>query len=171
MTMLSVATAAAVPASVSMAVAVAAESTPSASQRIQLSGEARGTYVLRMANPDVGKTYLFTGIPGPLSPLGRSKLTGTIQAPGFIANGHSLGTLFVTNAYGSLTLRVTGPAHPGGPPYPSVFNYTITHGTGRYKGDTGTGYIALSLTPSPSTKPSTVPTGHFSMTFLSVPPP
>ena len=167
MTMLSGATAAAV----SAPLLAAAASTPAASQRIQLSGEARGTYVLKMANPDVGKTYLFTGIPGPLSPLGRSKPTGTIQAPGFIANGRSLGTLLVTNAFGSLTLHVTGPAHPGGPPFPSVFNYTITHGTGRYKGHTGTGYIALSLTPSPSLKASTVQTGRFGMTFLSVPPP
>lgn len=154
-------------------VPVAAESMPPASHHIQLSGGIQGTYVVRMVNPDVGKTYYFSGTPGQLSPLGRSKLIGGIQAPGFIANGHSRGALLITNSQGSLTLGVIGPAHPGGPPFPNVFNYTIIRGTGLYQGDTGTGYIALGLTPSPSAsaKPTTVQTGHFSMTFLTIPPP
>lgn len=154
---------------------VAADSATPATHHIQLSGEAKGTYSIPMSNPDVGKTYNFLGVRGPLKPLGRVKLTGKVEAPGFIANAQSHGTLVITNPHGSLTLQVTGPAQPGGPPFPSVFNYTITHATGRYKGDTGTGYIVLGLTPNstPTPTPATtsVQTGHFTMTFLSVPPP
>lgn len=48
---------------------------------------------------------------------------------------------------------------------------TITKATGKFRGDTGTGYIVLTLTPNSASPSALTQAGHFSMTFLSVAPP
>lgn len=153
------------------AAAVAAQ-VARATARAPLAGTVRGSYVERTANPDTGDAFSFGGS-GRLTPLGSVVLTGTIRSPGFVANGHSTGTLVLRGAGGSLTLSVTGPPQDGNTPVPEVFHYTIAGGSGHYKGDTGGGYIDLTLTPSRSSIDTLTQAGRFSMQFLTLtlPPP
>ena len=138
--------------------------------QIQLTGTVQGSYIERTVNPDTGHKFSFQGL-GELKPLGSVSLAGTIQSPGFIANGRSTGTLVLNGLDGSVTLSVTGPPQNGKTPVPDVFNYKITSATGGYKGDTGSGYIDLTLTPSGILTSALTQTGRFTMQFLTTPPP
>lgn len=165
---ISLLSAAAVPGAAAI---VAAQAGTTTSQEIHLTGIAKGTYHAHVANPDTGTTFTFFGRPSLIRPLGISILTGNIQSPGFIAHGQSHGLLVIANPSGSLTLRVTGPPQNGSTPVPDVFTYKITNSSGRFRGDTGSGYIVLTLTPNPTANIALVETGRFSMTFLTVAPP
>jgi hypothetical protein len=54
-------------------------------------------------------------------------------------------------------------------PVPDVFNFKITAGTGRYRKASGTGYIALTRTPS--TTATAAMAGTFAMNFMIFAPP
>jgi hypothetical protein len=140
-------------------------------ETVHLGGGAEGSYEAFSQLPDTGTTYKFSGTPGLITPLGKSTVNGTIESPGFIVNGQSHGTLTIANWHGTLTLQITGPSRPGGPPFPSVFNYTVAGGTRHYKGYQGTGYIDLTLTMTGEARSETEIVGHFSMSFLRFPPP
>jgi hypothetical protein len=165
-------------ASAAVVGAVAALATTDASAtKIHLTGTAKGSYHLSIANPDTGKEFTFLGS-GRVAPLGQVTLSGTIRSPGFIANGHSTGSLVLSTPKGSVTLELTGPPQNGTTPVPNVFSFQITKATGTFKSDTGTGYIDLVLGPArPAPTPSTgapnllVEQGTFTMTFLTIPPP
>ena len=161
------------------AVAAVVTTPPTTSHAIHLTGTAKGNYDVYTPNPDVGKDFTFSGS-GAITPLGQVHLTGHIHSPGFIANGHSTGLLVLSNPKGSVTLQVTGPNQTGSTPVPDVFSFKITSASGKFKGDTGTGYIDLQLSPAKTT-PTPVSSaaapnlpvvhGTFTMTFLTVAPP
>jgi hypothetical protein len=158
-------------------VLAALATTASSAAAVHLTGTARGTYHVSIANPDTGKDYTFLGS-GQIAPLGTATLNGAIQSPGFIAIGHSTGSLVLSTPKGSVTLNLTGPPQKGFTPVPDVFNFTITKATGTFKGDHGTGYIDLVLGPArPIPTPIgvapnlPVEQGTFTMIFLTVPPP
>jgi hypothetical protein len=150
---------------------------PTAGREIDLTGIARGTYHAHIKNPDTGKDFSFFGS-GQVASLGHVDLTGHIHSPGFIANGHSKGLLILSDPNGSVTLVLTGPAQNGFTPVPDTFNFKITNASGKFKGDTGTGFIVLELEPAktPPPPPAGAPTltaehGSFTMIFLTVAPP
>jgi hypothetical protein len=134
------------------------------SQVLHLDGMIKGTYHEHLPIPDVGKSYTFTGS-GQINPLGRSSLSGSVQTLGFIASGHAHGTLVLSNAHGSVTLQLTGPAQQGFASLPHTFSYTITSASGKFKGDTGSGMVALTLGTSKTATGSIVQTGSFTMVF------
>ena len=147
---------------------------PTSGHEIDLTGTVTGTYHVHSSNPDTGKDFSFFGS-GPVAPLGHVELTGHINSPGFIARGHSRGLLVLSNPNGSLTLAVAGPEQNGFTPVPDTFTFKITSASGKFKGDTGTGFMVLELNPSPI-PPAGASTlagehGTFTMIFLTVAPP
>jgi hypothetical protein len=150
---------------------------PTSGQEIHLTGTVKGTYHVHIINPDTGKDFIFSGS-GKIAPLGHVELTGHIHSPGFIYNGHSNGLLVLSDPNGSVTLAVTGPAQNGFTPVPDTFNHKITSASGKFKGDTGRGFIVLELdpaqtSPNPPAGATTLTGEHgtFTMIFLTVAPP
>jgi hypothetical protein len=150
---------------------------PTSGHKIEPTGSVKGTYHVHITNPDIGKEFIFFGS-GQVAPLKHVKLTGHITSPGFIYHGHSTGLLVLSDPNGSVTLAVTGPPQNGFTPIPDVFNFKITSASGKFKGDTGTGFMVLELDPAqtPTTPSGGAPTpdgehGTFTMIFLRVAPP
>jgi hypothetical protein len=114
---------------------------------IALSGTVRGGYFSSQVNPDKGATYRL-GVAGKLSPLGQTGDSGQIQTTGFIAMGMARGNLTLSAPRGNVKLTITGPLQPGFSTLPGTLSYTITGGTRAYRGATGSGAIAVSLTSS-----------------------
>lgn len=148
---------------------------PPVAQVIQLAGTVHGFYFARSFNPSMGTTFSFFSGPSQISPLGLAGLSGTIHSP---ASGQSTGIVFIGSPFGALTLQVTGPAQNASTPSPDVFSYTITRAAGRFRGDTGSGFIDLTLSPNSFPPfpffpfgPFSAQSGRFSMTFLTTPPP
>jgi hypothetical protein len=124
-----------------------------AARAVRLDVTLKGVYTLDRGLPDVGSGYqVYTSGQGGV--IGMLSVTGTLQSTGSIAQGHATGTLNVAASRGTFTLALTGPAQPGFSALPSEFSYTLTGGTGRYKGVTGTGTATVVL------HPSNVPSGN-----------
>jgi hypothetical protein len=137
-----------------------------AGNTIDLKGEVQGTYTVRRPNPDTGSTYELSG-QGRVQPLGGSEVNGSFQTPGNITNGHAEGTLTLTGAQGGVTLQLVGPTQAAFAPPPAQFTFTITGGTGKFQGVTGSGTAALALRAAPpaaggATQPAG---GAFTLTF------
>jgi hypothetical protein len=152
-----------------------------AAKTLMLTGDVSGHYHAREI-PDAGKFLTFTHGKGHLSPIGHVSLTGNISFPMLVSPpgatpnpNDATGTFVIANGKGSLTLHLTGPPAADANLHPLVFSYTITGATGKYRGDTGKGYIALQTTPAPTPTPVSAPGGmehgHFQMEFLTVAPP
>jgi len=109
---------------------------------------AHGTFTKPFHNPDVGPTYNFTG-GGRKSSLGKFKLTGHVQTPGFVNNGRSGGHLTLTNSHGTITLVLHGPPQPPGI-LPDSFTYAIRKGTGAYVNSRGKGQMLVSASDTTS---------------------
>lgn len=116
-------------------------------QSVALAGTLHGGYFLSGSNPDVGGTYRI-GVTGKVTPLGQTGDSGQIQSAGFIAQGTAKGTLTIAAPRGSLKLQLTGPVQSGPAPLPSTLSYTITSGTRSYRGATGSGAFAVTLSAS-----------------------
>jgi hypothetical protein len=110
-----------------------------------LAGAGQGTYTEELV-PDVGPIYNLNGTAA-LGVLGNVNLSGSIHATGLIVTGKASGTLTLTNADGSVTIRLTGPAQKGFSPLPEKFRFTIVDATGAYKGLKVSGSIHLKLVP------------------------
>jgi hypothetical protein len=120
----------------------------------RLVGSGSGTWTAQPGNPDVGATQNLVGN-GKLKQIGNVQVQGSLHLTGFIQAGHATGTLALTNSHGSLTLALTGPTQPGFSGPPQSFTFTITLGTGRYKGWQGSGQLNFQETS----------TMHFTMNF------
>jgi hypothetical protein len=108
-------------------------------------GVVLGTWTTEPTLPDAGRIQDLQGS-GVFLWLGRVRISGSLHTPGLILQGHTTGTLVLSNARGSVTLRLTGPPQPGFSPPPSTFQYTITGGTGAYAGIMGQGTASFSET-------------------------
>jgi len=115
---------------------------PANHHHIALNGEVGGTWTIQMVNPDVGRAQTLTGS-GTVQPLGKVGATGTLQATGFIAKGRAGGMLTLSNAQGSVTIKLTGPPQPGFSMLPRQFTFKIVAATGKYKGATDQGSASL----------------------------
>jgi hypothetical protein len=149
--------------------ALVAPPAPTSGHMIRLTGTAKGRFHAHINNPDTGKDFTFFGS-GQVAPLGHVDLTGHIHSPGFIANGHSTGLLVLSNPKGSVTLSLIGPVQSGFTPVPDTFTFKITNASGKFKGDTGTGFMVLELEPA-AAPTLTGEHGSFTMIFLTVAPP
>jgi hypothetical protein len=109
---------------------------------IALNGEVSGTWTIQMLNPDVGQQQTLTGS-GPVQPLGNVGATGTLHATGFIARGSASGMLTLSNAQGSVTIKLMGPRQPGFSLLPRTFSFQIVAATGKYRGATDRGTAML----------------------------
>jgi hypothetical protein len=109
---------------------------------------AHGTFTKPFHNPDIGPTYDFTG-GGRKTSLGKFKLTGHVQTPGFVNNGRSGGHLTLTTSRGTITLVLHGPPQPPGV-LPDSFTYAIRKGTGAYANSTGKGQMLVSASDTTS---------------------
>lgn len=86
-------------------------------------------------------------------PLGVVRLSGSLTHGGYLVAPHPLprveGTLTLSNARGSLTLRLESVARRGepAPDEAEAFRYTIQSGTGAYRRLAGEGAASLTLGP------------------------
>jgi hypothetical protein len=115
-----------------------------ATHRLHVHGSIAGSFTAPVTNPDIGKTYNFTGL-GTVSPLGAASLTGQITLPGNVATGRAAGQLTLTGPNGSITLTVTGPRERGSGPLPTKLSYTIASGTGSFANAKGGGHLSINL--------------------------
>jgi hypothetical protein len=108
-----------------------------------LNGTLRGSLTPAVKSPvDAGLQYRLTGS-GVLGSPRKFTATGFLRGTGFIAKGHATGELTLANAKGSITVKVVGPPQAGFAPLPGSFHFTVTAGTGAYKGLTGDGEVSL----------------------------
>jgi hypothetical protein len=113
---------------------------------LALGGTEHGVFVAHRESS--GKAYDVTTA-GTVTPLGRAVITGNLIVASGISSGPPSGTLHLVTRKGSLTLQIPqSVAIPAGLPSPTSKNeivdtYTITAGTGAYKGDTGSGVVEL----------------------------
>jgi hypothetical protein len=109
----------------------------------RLDGTVRGTLTPAAGNPDLGRRYDLAGH-GTLGGLGSFHVTGYLLGTGFLAGGHAAGELTLTNSRGTIQLRLEGdPAQGAFAPLPAGFHFTVTGGTGAYKGLHEGGEVSL----------------------------
>jgi hypothetical protein len=118
-----------------------------AGARVNLHGTIQGTLVPVIRGAiDAGPQYSVTGA-GVLNEQPPFVASGNLHRTGMIAQGHATGVLRLTNARGSITLRLEGPPQPGFAPLPGRFHFTVTDGTGAYRGATSDGQVSLQTRP------------------------
>jgi hypothetical protein len=120
-----------------------------------INGTASGTFQHPKHHiPDTGTTDLLKGT-GDLGVVGKVTLSGSLTGTGFISQGHSTGTLKITNAKGSFSMQLTGPQEgPFSGPASGTYTFTIKGLSGAYKKVIGTGRVDITLA-----------SGTFSMAF------
>jgi hypothetical protein len=139
-------------------------------QALALGGQVNGAWLKQPTLPDVGGDQTLTGT-GTVGPLGTVTLSGELHTPGFIAQGTTTGTVTLSNADGSVTLRLVGPPQPGFSPPPATFHYTITGGTDKFAGASGQGTVTFQeqetppLVCPPNAMCLPLAGGTFTMTF------
>jgi hypothetical protein len=112
-----------------------------------LHGTLQATLTSTVRGPiDAGLQYGVTGW-GDLSGLPRFTASGFVRRTGYIFRGHASGELTLTNAKGSITLSLEGPVQPGFAPLPNRFHFTVTGGSGAYKGLIDDGVVTLRAYP------------------------
>ena len=144
---------------------------PAPKQSLALSGDVSGTWTTQPTLRDTGGVQTLTG-GGTVQPLGPVQASGTLHTPGFIAQGRTTGRMTLSNASGSVTLRLVGPPQPSFSGPPGSFRYTIVRGTGLYTGASGTGTATFTERPEqrpvcpPGTPcPQFIIAPSFTMTF------
>jgi hypothetical protein len=117
--------------------------TPPAVSAANLVGNLRLTLTPTVKGPiDAGLVYSVTGY-GDLGGLPRFTATGSLRRTGFIFRGHATGELTLTNSQGSIMLSLQGPTQAAFAPLPNRFHFTVTGGTGAYKGVSDDGVVTL----------------------------
>lgn len=135
---------------------------------IHLDGTLRGHYRANSPIPDVGTTDVIRGS-GHVSRVHHAFVTGTLHSIGFIAAGQAQGDIFLAGTRGTIALHLVGPLQRGGPQgLPDVFQFSVSGGTGKYKGvvDTGTAVYVGIPSPSASSRPG-MQHGHFTLVLTS----
>jgi hypothetical protein len=136
-------------------------------RHLTLDGTIEGTWSREFTNPDVGGAQTLQGS-GTLRGLGLVQSSGTLHTPGFVARGHTTGSLTLSNAQGSVTLQLVGTmVQPGFSAPPSSLRYTIVQGTGQYSMASGSGTATLQERPQQG--PPRGPVGTMSPDYLIAP--
>jgi hypothetical protein len=112
-----------------------------------LAGHGTGAYIHELGIPEVGQRYDLLGA-AKLAGLGRVAVRGSVQSVGFVLHGHAWGTLVVSNARGSVTLRLEGPDQHGFAALPRRFTFDVKGGTGGYQHLAGHGTLQLVISPA-----------------------
>ena len=126
-----------------------------------ISGTVKGRYTISLPEPGGSLTYTLEGL-GQVSPLGRAAASGSLRTPASPAGGHgqNQGQMTLSNAQGTLTLRLTGPVQAR---VTSLVNrFAVQSGTGAYHGLSGRGVVMLQLSPT-----SVDSGGEFTLTLHS----
>jgi hypothetical protein len=109
-----------------------------------LHGQGGGTYSIFGGIPDIGHRVDLHGTVS-IQGLGRMTVQGSLYSLGFVYEGHAGGTLTLSNAEGSLTLKLTGPLQPGFSALPTDFKYEVVSGTGIFSHAADSGTLHLSF--------------------------
>jgi hypothetical protein len=138
-----------------------------------LRGQIQGTWVNQPTLPDTGTIQLLTGA-GTVAPVGSATAEGSLHTPGFVLRGHTEGTLTLSGADGSITIRLVGPEQGAFSDPPSTFHYTIIAGTGRFAGASGSGTARFHEHTDPVCLPGApcnplIYSGTFALTFTPRP--
>jgi hypothetical protein len=114
-----------------------------------LTGNGQGQYVRELVPGAQGGRYAMQGS-ADLGDMGKVSVKGFVQSPGGI--GHAYGTLTLTNANGSVTLRLQGPQQTSLSAIPNSFQFQVISGTGAYSNFTDQGTLDLTLTATSSSQ-------------------
>ena len=121
---------------------------------ISLAGTITGTYRIAGDNPLTGFVYAFSGT-GTAGDLGAVSLTGTITVPGTTSTtDKATGRMTLTNASGSVTLKLTGPTETVLGPIPGTMDFSILSATGAYFDNIASGTIAITVAPRVGSTPA-----------------
>jgi hypothetical protein len=112
-----------------------------------LAGLLTGSYTPSPNLPDAGLQFHLQG-GGTVNGMGKVSLTGSLHGVGFVAAGHAGGELVITNAHGSLTLRLEGTLQPGFASPPAHFYFNVVKGTGAYAHELASGTVDFHYAPS-----------------------
>jgi hypothetical protein len=114
---------------------------------LDLQGSAQGAANRVVGSPDVGTAVMVHGS-GQFPGQGKMEVSGYFHGTGFIATGSLNGTLKLSNAKGSVTLQLQGPATPGfTAPTSGTYQFSIQKGTGALAHDFGSGSVDVVLGP------------------------
>jgi hypothetical protein len=111
------------------------------------AGQGTGVFTHEVGIPEIGQVYDLLGS-ATLTGLGRVNVSGAVQSVGFILHGHAWGKLLLTNAKGSVTLRLEGPEQNGFAALPHQFTFDVVGGSGSYKHLNGHGTLQLVIAPA-----------------------
>jgi len=128
---------------------------------LALAGRGTGAFVHVPGVPE-GQRYDLLGS-AILSSLGRVTVKGSVDSVGFILHGHAWGTLILSNAKGSVTLRLEGPEQNGFALLPGRFTFDVAGGTGSYQHVGGHGTLQLIIAPAVQQGTFTLTVGLFAM--------
>lgn len=110
-----------------------------------LNGTAHGKFMREPGIPDVGSSFVLYGN-GRLTPLGASRVGGTFHGTGFVAHGQSTAQLTLSDARGSVTLSLEGPAQGGfADPTSGTYNFSVVKGTHAFAHTIGTGTVDVTF--------------------------
>jgi hypothetical protein len=146
-------------------------------QKVELSGQATGTYTSRQGTRDTGSLF-HVRASGAITPIGSAVVTGSFRTRGLESGGVSRGTLTISGPSGTLHLDLTDAGaeptgisisqidriNPGGPMIPAsnsgnestvsgtviivhTFEFKIVSGTSQYAHDRETGTVQIQTTP------------------------
>jgi hypothetical protein len=143
---------------------------PGPARSIHLNGTLYGNYQVSALIPDAGSTYVLSGS-GRVHGIGHASVTGEMHSLGFIAEGHAQGDVTLAGPRGTVSLHLTGVMQQGGfQGLPSVFSFSITGGTGKYRRVHESGRATLSLTPA-QTSSGALSRGEGTFTLVLTPRP
>ena len=122
---------------------------PASTIPASISGTVKGTY---HAGKAAGSPVTFTSS-GMVSPLGHVTLKGSLQL------STTSGNLILSTKHGKVQAGAVVKT------FPTIFTYTITGGTGRFAGATGSGLVSTNVDAFAGSGQSH---GHFAITFQAV---
>jgi hypothetical protein len=79
---------------------------------VRLSGTPTGSLRARSSIPDTGHRYIVSAS-GPIAPIGRAAVTGTVTGTGFIRRGREQLRLTLRTAHGTITIDAQSAELPG----------------------------------------------------------
>jgi hypothetical protein len=110
--------------------------------RLPLNGQIIGNWAPMHSLPDTGLLQSLDGS-GKVTPLSDDvHLTGQLTMPGFTLSGRATGEIKLSDAKGSVTIKLVGAMpQPGFSGPPTKFYYSIEGGTGKYAHAWGGGIV------------------------------